>query len=202
MIVIPNEVRDLPLLARWKGCRSLAPLGMASPKKIPVNSASSAVKDLDVFRRPARADVGMGRAASDLRAGRIEINAKVNGGGQECPPYTYAHISLGVPGPWRSSLGSFDSAGTSLREVPAPLRMTLLLWVSVLLRTENRELITESVLRRRLRLASTTIFRRRVALFAKGVEGCSSPRTCLRGPDAVFQTCRRRWPGTSLRRRG
>jgi hypothetical protein len=56
---------------------------------------------------------------------------------------------------------------------------------------------SELVLRRRLRRASTTIFRRMAAPFARAVEACSSPRE----PDAPCRLCPRHWPGTSLRRR-
>src|SRR5713226_3337295 len=61
-----------------------------------------------------------------------------------------------------------------------------------------REDFSELVLQRRLRRASTTIFRRMAALFARAVEACSCPRE----PDAPCQLCPRHWPGTSLRRRG
>src|ERR1700682_875472 len=65
------------------------------------------------------------------------------------------------------------------------------------LKTENDPHVTELVLRRRLRRASTTIFRRMAAPFARAVEACSCPRE----PDAPCRLCPLHWPGTSLRRR-
>src|SRR5260370_20592161 len=58
-------------------------------------------------------------------------------------------------------------------------------------------IFSELVWRRRLRRASTTIFRRMAAPFARAVEACSCPRE----PDAPCRLCPRHWPGTLLRRR-